>query len=448
MIIRKEETAIRNWLSDHRHALLITGARQIGKTYLIRHVLESSQRPYVEFNFIRQPELVQLFNDASGVRELLTRISVASEQKLIPGETVFFFDEVQECKELVTWIKFLVEEGSFQYILSGSLLGIELSDIRSTPVGYMKIIDMYPVDLFEFFKALGIQDQTIAMIEEHFRNRSAIDEFVHERLLRAYYLYLIIGGMPEAIQTYLDTNDIVRVSEIHHSIIRQYKMDFAKYEQKNKLRLREIYDAIPGELEEKNKRFFINHLGDKTIYDRVKNDFLWLKDAGVALPVYNVTEPKAPLRISEKRNLFKLFLSDVGLLTSLYPNEVKMQILQRNESINNGGLFENAVVQELTAKGFPVYYFNSKRQGELDAIIEWEGRVLPIEVKSGKSYTRHSALDNCIGDANYEIEEAFVLCNGNIRQEGKVTYLPIYMAACIKKEMQDKLIYKLDLGGI
>lgn len=448
MLRRKEEETIRNWLSDRKHALLVTGARQIGKTYLIRSVLNEEACPYVEFNFIRQPELISLFRNISDVRELLTRMSVAANKKLIPGKTVFFFDEVQECTDIVTWIKFLVEEGSFQYVLSGSLLGVELSDLRSAPVGYMKTIDMYPLDLFEFFTALGIQQGTLDMIRKHFTEKIPIDEYVHDRLLRAYYLYLIIGGMPEAVQTYIDTNDIAKVAEIHQSVIRQYKLDFTKYENRNKLRLREIYDAVPGELKEKNKRFFINHLGDKTVYDRVKNDFLWLKDAGVVLPVYNVTEPKSPLRISEKRNLFKLFLSDVGLLTSLYPNEVKMQILQRNEQINNGGLFENAVVQELISKGYSVYYFNSKKQGELDAIIEWEGKTLPIEVKSGKAYSRHSALSQCLQDDNYHISEAFVLCNENVKREGKITYLPIYMAACIEEKKMESFLYRLDLGGL
>ena len=278
-------------------------------------------------------------------------------------------------------------------------IGIELKDIRSAPVGSMQIVDMFPMDLEEFFIAIGIRQDTLDLIRKHYSDRSSIDTYIHQRLLDAYYLYLITGGMPEAVQTYVDSNDLSRVAEVHEKITRLYRLDFAKYEEKNKLKLREIYDAIPGELEEKNKRFFINHIDGKTGYDKVRDDFLWLKSAGVALPVYNVTEPMIPLAVSEKRNLFKLFLSDVGLLTNRYPASVRFQLLNKERGIKNGGLFENAVAQELYAKGFHVYYYNSKRQGELDFVIELNGNVLPIEVKSGKDYKRHQALNNVINTA-------------------------------------------------
>ena len=448
MIYRKAEKVIKNWIEQENKALLVTGARQIGKTFLIRECLKESQFPYVEFNFIEQPELITLFETASNTQELLLRMSVASGQTFEIGKTIFFFDEVQECKEIVTRIKFLVDEGSYRYIMSGSLLGVELNDLRSAPVGYMRILDMYPLDFEEFVKAVGVQDSTVSLLKDCFQNRKTVDEFVHKKMLDIFYLYLIIGGMPEAVQIYLETNNIQRVANVHDDIIRLYKKDFSKYEKRHKLKLQEIYDAMASELNSKSKRFHLNKLGTGMSYDRVVNDFLWLKDAGVALPVYNIKEPKLPLRMNENRSLFKLFFSDVGLLTSQYSNDTKIRILTKEAGINNGALFENVVAQELVSKGLQVYYFSGKKQGEVDFVIEWNGTACPIEVKSGKDYKRHSALENILSDENYDIPEAIVFSNANVEGVGKRVYMPIYMVMFLENELLKDSIYKLDLTGI
>ena len=317
MIERKAEKKVKNWIARGNDALLITGARQIGKTYLIRECLEKSKIPYIELNFIEQPELVELFAGAKDTEDLLMRLSLVSSKKLEKGKTIIFLDEIQEFKDIVTRIKFLVEEGSYRYIMSGSLLGVELNDLRSAPVGYMSIYDMYPLEFQEFAKAVGISDNVICSIKECYMNRMPVDPFVHSKMMDVFYLYLIIGGMPEAVDTYIKTNDLASVAEVHEKIIRLYKKDFSKYEIRYKLKLQEIYDAMPGQLDQKNKRFQLNSIGKGISYDRVENDFLWLKDAGVAIPVYNISEPKLPLVMSENRNLFKLFFSDVGLLTSV-----------------------------------------------------------------------------------------------------------------------------------
>lgn len=191
MIYRKAEKVIKKWIEQENKALLVTGARQIGKTFLIRECLKESQFPYVEFNFIEQPELITLFETASNTQELLLRMSVASGKTFEAGKTIFFFDEVQECKEIVTRIKFLVDEGSYRYIMSGSLLGVELNDLRSAPVGYMRILDMYPLDFEEFVKAVGVQDSTVSLLKDCFQNRKTVDEFVHKKMLDIFYLYLI-----------------------------------------------------------------------------------------------------------------------------------------------------------------------------------------------------------------------------------------------------------------
>ena len=316
MIERKAKVTVNEWITHGNDAFLLTGARQIGKTYLIRQCLKESGYPYIEFNFIEQPELVNLFAGAKDAKELLMRLSVVAKEPLEQGKTIIFLDEIQEFKDIVTRIKFLVEDGTFRYIMSGSLLGVELNDLRSAPVGYLEIYDMYPLDFKEFVRAAGLKNDVILMLEDHFKKRNPVDDFIHSKMLDLFYLYLIVGGMPEAVAVYLETNDLAKVAKVHEKIIRLYKTDFSKYEKNYKLKLQEIYDAMPGQLDQKNKRFQLNAIEKGMSYDRLKNDFLWLKDAGVAIPVYNISEPKLPLIISENRNLFKLFFSDVGLLTS------------------------------------------------------------------------------------------------------------------------------------
>lgn len=448
MIRRKAQNAVKDWIDNGKDAFLITGARQIGKTYLIRQCLKESGIPYIELNFIEQPELVELFQGAKDVKEILMRLSLVVKEPLKKGKTILFLDEIQEFKDIVTRIKFLVEEGSFRYIMSGSLLGVELNDLRSAPVGYMRIYDMYPLDFKEFAQAAGVHDGTFEQLYTHFKERTPVDEFVHAKMLDVFYLYLIIGGMPEAVSTYIETNDLAQVAQVHNKIIRLYKKDFSKYEHRYKLKLQEIYDAMPGQLDQKNKRFQLNSLGKGISYDRVANDFLWLKDAGVAIPVYNISEPKSPLIISENRNLFKLFFSDVGLLTSCYSNQVKVAILNKDKSINNGALFENAVAQELLSKGHKVYYFNSKKQGELDFVIELDGKVTPLEIKSGKEYKKHSALNNVLQNEEYQIEQAYIFSEGNVEVSGKKIYMPVYMTVFLENTPLSRTIYKLDLRGL
>ena len=422
--------------------------RQIGKTYLIRECLKKSEYPYEEFNFIEQPELISLFETAKTTEDLITRLSVVSKNPFEKGKTIFFFDEVQECKEIITRIKFLVEDGKYRYIMSGSLLGVEMNDLRSAPVGFMEIMDMYPLSFEEFARAVGVQTSTIELLQSCFEEGKRVDEFVHGKMLDVFYLYLIIGGMPEAVAVYTETNDIKQVSQIHEKIIRLYKTDFSKYEKKYKLKLQEIYDAMASELDQKNKRFMLNNLGKGMNYEQVKDDFLWLKNAGVAIPVYNVQEPKEPLKLSESRSLFKLFFSDVGLLTSQYADEVKIRVLQKDVNINNGSLFENAAAQEFICNELTPYYFNSKKQGEVDFVLELNGKVYPVEIKSGKDYKKHSALTNILSNDDYKIKEGYIFSNGNVERDGKRIYYPIYMMMFLKNTEMSSTIYKLDLSGI
>ena len=448
MLKRKIQAEIESFYNaPHKKALLITGARQVGKTYIIRDFGEQHFKSFIEINFFENKKAVELFQSATNSADLLLRISAIADQPLIPGETLIFLDEVQECKEIVTAIKFLVDEGSYRYILSGSLLGVELKDIRSTPVGYMDVKEMFPMDFEEFAIANGVSERVLSALEQSFDSRVPVDSFVHEKMMDLFRLYLIVGGMPAAVSQYLQTNNLKTVVDEQKSIIRMYKKDIARYDPENKLYIEDIFDLIPSELNAKNKRFILKDLHDDFKLSRYSNSFLWLADAGVALPTYNVAEPTVPLLLNKSASLFKLFLSDVGLLASMYMDDIQIKILSKEKDINFGSVYENVAAQELRAHGFDLYYFNSKKQGELDFIVEYNGDVLPIEIKSGKDYTKHAALNNIMSNTQYAIPTAFVFHNGNISSNENIVYYPMYMLMFIKKSnIEQDMIYKLDLG--
>lgn len=445
MLYRKAKRIIDQWITEGKDALLVTGARQVGKSYLIRETLKEHKEDFVEFNFIKQKSLQKIFDAAidEDSEKFLMELRVASKRELKDG-TIIFFDEIQEIKEIVTIIKFLVEKGKYKYVLSGSLLGVELTDLRSAPVGYMTTIDMFPMDLEEFYIANGLGNDVLVELKKCFDEQRPVDNFVHGTLIEVFYRYLIIGGMPEAVQVFLDSQNPTEVSKVHKKVYREYKRDFTKYEKNKKLKLIKTYDLIPSELDSKNKRYQFTDLDPELHFDRYENSFNWLIDAGVALPTYNVTEFEIPLEASKKSNLFKMFLSDVGMLTTFYGSSTILKLLNKGNDINCGAMFENFVAQELTAHGFKSYYFNNKKHGEVDFLIEYRNNMLPIEVKSGKDYRKHSALTYFM-TTNY-FDKAFVLSNYNVRTEGDIIYLPIYMTMFLEKEEDIGAISKIDLS--
>lgn len=447
MLKRKIDAYIRNYYETTRNALLVTGARQIGKTYSIRQ-FGKTFKSFIEINFVEMPEAVDLFKGAKSSSDILFRLSAITSVPLIKGETLVFFDEVQQCPDIVTAIKFLVDDGSYRYIMSGSLLGIELKDLRSEPVGYMGVKDMFPLDFEEFISCVGINNVVIGALHEAWRNRTTVDEFVHGKIMELFRLYLVVGGMPAAVSKYVESNNLQEVMAVQQDIIRLYKRDIARYDPDNKLYIEEIFNLIPPELNAKNKRFILKRLNEHAKFDRIENSFLWLTNAGVALPVYNVEEPKMPLLLARSRNLFKLFQNDIGLLASQYAEGIQMRIIKGDKDINFGSIYENAVAQELVAHGIAPYYYNNKKRGELDFVIEFNGKVLPIEVKSGKDYEIHRALSNIMDCEEYNLHEAVVFNNDNLRVAGKIVYTPIYMVMFLEKDSTAPTFYKVDLSGL
>ena len=435
--------------SNPNKALMIVGARQVGKSYAIGKFAEAHYESVITIDFIENPEFVSLFENAQGADEILLRLSAVFGDRMIPGKTMIFFDEVQECRELITQIKYLVQDGTYAYILSGSLLGTVFKDIVSAPVGYMDIATMYPLDFEEFAWANGVGEKVIEVLYKSFEQKTPVDTFIHERMTALFELYLIVGGMPEAVSAYLETKNLRKVADAQNAIIRLYKRDISKYDEKDRLYLNEIFDLIPSELNAKNKRFILKNLNEKARFDKYYDSFLWLKNAGVALPVNVVDEPKVPLLLSKSQNLFKLFSNDVGLLAAQYGNEIQVRILQHETSMNFGSIYENVAAEELAAHGFALYYYNSKKFGELDFVIEEDGKVLPIEIKSGKGYYRHNAMDNVLDVTEYGISEGYVFCNGNVETVGKVTYFPIYMLMFLhKKELPKEILFTSDFSDL
>ena len=297
--------------------------------------------------------------------------------------------------------------------------------------------------------ANNVSDTTRNMLREKFDTYSPVEEFIHQKLLHMFFVYLIVGGMPDAVKTYIETKDIREVDKVQRDIVTLYKEDFSQYElEDRKLRLKSIYDIIPAELNKQNKKFVFTMLDKELKFDRYENSFLWLKDAGVALPVYNVDAPVIPLMASKSSNVFRLFSNDIGLLTSAYPAETKIELINKNGEVNNGAHFENAVVQQLTANGFVPYFCKKRNVGELDFVIEMGGKVVPIEVKSGKAYKSHKALNNFMSVPDYHMENAYVLSVSNVEVEGRVIYLPIYMCYLLKEKQIGQMIVDMDTDGL
>ncbi len=445
MLKRKIASYIREFYNNSRNALLITGARQTGKTYSIREFGKTFKN-FVEINFVDMPEAVNVFAGAKNSNDILLRLSAITRTPLVKGETLVFFDEVQKCPDIVTAIKFLVDEGSYRYIMSGSLLGVELKDLRSEPVGYMGVKEMFPLDFEEFISNIGINENIINSLREAWENLNTVDNFLHSKLMELFRLYLVIGGMPAAVNKYIESNNLQEVMTVQQDIIRLYKRDIAQYDPENKLYIEDIFDLIPPELNAKNKRFIMKRLNENAKFERYHNSFLWLKNAGVAIPVYNVEEPKVPLLLSRSRNLFKLFQNDIGLLAAQYSDGIQLRIITDDNDINFGSIYENAVAQELTAHGLNPYYYNNKKRGELDFIVEMGGNVLPIEVKSGKDYQTHRALSNIMECDEYGIPRAVIFNNDNMKIDGKLVYAPIYMAMFLQKKDDAPTYYKVDLS--
>lgn len=435
MLYRKIAKRIEEYLSSSSdRMLLIDGARQIGKSYIIRHVGKRMFPNYIEINMEEDKLGDRIFADAKTTKDFYMALSVVAGDKMNEkGNTLVFIDEIQAYDHLLTLVKFLMRENRFTYIASGSLLGITLKNTQSVPIGSLYVQHMYPMDFEEFLYANGVGDIAIETMRECYNNNQPLSDSMHSKIVDLFKKYLLVGGLPKAVEKFVESRNVVEFRSIQKEVHDLYAVDALKYEEEHnkKLKIRRIYDMIPSNLENKKKRIVLKDIEGKDW--KRSNDYLeefdYLISAGIALEVKATSTPRYPLVENSGKNLLKLYMNDVGLLSGIfYRNNIKA-VMSDVRSVNLGALYETVVAQELKAHGYNLYYYDNKKNGEVDYLIDDADNLsnIPIEVKSGKDYTVHSALDKFLSNDDYDVTKAYVLSNEQrVYTEKGITYMPIY----------------------
>ena len=430
MLYRKIQERIDEYFSNGSNkVLVIDGARQIGKSFIIRYIGQKHFRNYIELNLLEDSLNKRLFADIQNTEDFYLRLSMFAGDKMGDNQnTLVFLDEIQECPRLLTLLKFLKQEDRFTYIASGSLLGVALSKTSSIPMGSIETVHMYPLDFEEFLLANGFNEFAISGLKNHFLSKQALDNAMHEKMMDLFKKFLLVGGMPDAVNMYVQEKNIVKIRKIQDDIHNFYAADANKYDDQNRLKIHKIYDLIPSMMENKKKRLVANKIESKKVkLDKYEDEFEYLTNAGVALEVSAITDVKFPLVQSTTKNLLKLYLNDVGILTGiLYGNNINA-VMGDVSSINLGAVYETVVASELNAHGKKLYYYDNRLKGEVDFLIDDFDTlsVVPIEVKSGRDYKIHSALNNL--QKTGSVQKGIVLSNSpEITQKGNTLYLPVY----------------------
>lgn len=438
MLYRKIESLIEEHLkSGSKKVLLIDGARQVGKTFIVSHVGKKLFKNYIEINMVTDSMGAKLFANTSTIEDFYLQVSMIAGDKMgNRKDTLIFIDEIQVYPHLLTLLKFLAQDNKFTYVASGSLLGVTLSETTSIPMGSIRKVRMFPLDFEEFLYANGMNSTAIASLKSKYERLEALDEATHNKMMDLFHKYLLVGGLPDAVNTYLETKNIQKVREVQRETHDYYAADASKYDAEKKLKIRRIYDLIPSNMENKKKRVVAQNIEEKKgkTFTDYQDEFDYLISAGIALNVQAISNPVFPLIESSGKNLLKLYLNDVGILTSiLYGNNINA-IMDDNRSINLGSVYESVVASELIAHGHNLFYYDNRSKGEVDYLIDDYDSlsVVPIEVKSGKDYTVHSALNGFVKNEDYHIKKAIVVSNERtIKTNGKIVYLPVYFAMFI-----------------
>jgi predicted AAA+ superfamily ATPase len=439
MLYRKIESLIEAHLkSESKRILLIDGARQVGKTYIIRYVGNKLFENFIEINMVEDSLGDRLFTETKTVEDFYLQVSMLAGNKMKSKETtLIFIDEIQAYPHLLTLLKFLSQDNRFNYIASGSLLGVTLSQTTSIPMGSIRKVRMFPLDFEEFLYANGMNEIAISAIQKKFERLEALDESMHSKMMDLFRKFLLVGGLPDAVNSYIEEKNIQSVREIQSEIHDYYAADASKYDEEKKLKIRRIYDLIPSNMENRKKRVVAQSIENKKgkTFNDYEDEFEYLISAGIALNVQAISNPVFPLIESTGKNLLKLYLNDVGILTGiLYGNNIRA-VLNDEKSINLGSVYESVVASELIAHGYKLFYYDNRSKGEVDYLIDDYDSLsaVPIEVKSGKDYTVHSALNNFVQNADYNIKKAFVVSNERtVTTKGKITYIPIYYIMFLK----------------
>lgn len=433
MLFRKIEKQIKDFLtSGSNKILLVTGARQIGKTFIIRQIGKSLFENFIELNMAEDAIGPRLFSNVRTVQDFYIQTSIIAGAKMKEkSNTLVFIDEIQEYPELLTLLKFLKQDDKFTYIASGSALGIALKNTTSIPIGTIENLNMFPLDFEEFLIANGFSKIAIDALQSKFQSRETLDENVHNKIMDLFKKYLLVGGLPDAVNSFLENSNIVKLRKIQNDIHSFYSADASKYDEMNKLKIRRVYEMIPSTLENKKKRIVAKNIENKAgkRFSDYQDEFEYVINSGIALEVHAISNPAFPLIESSQKNLLKLYLNDVGILTNILYKHNANAILADESSINLGSVYESVVASELKAHGHTLFYYDNRSKGEVDFLIDDYDTlsVLPLEIKSGKNYTVHSSLSNFTKNDDYKIKNAIVFSNERtIKQVGKIVYLPIY----------------------
>ena len=429
MLKRKIANQLEIWKKgDRNRALLLTGARQVGKTTAIREFAKRHYRHFVEVNFVKYPQAIRAFESELSTRAIVTNLSAMGFGPFVEGETLVFFDEIQECPNARTAIKFLVEEHCYDFVESGSLLGINYKVVPSYPVGFEEEIKVYPLDFEEFLWARGVSGSVISVLENAYRCEAPVPDFIHEQISKYYREYLVVGGLPEVVQTFVSTNDFSQSYAIQKAILSTYRADITHYAGRWQTLVKRVFDAMPSELGKQDKRFVLAHLEKGASLRKYEDPTQWLVDSGLAYYSFNTSAFELPFEATENRNLYKLYMVDTGLLSCQLLHGLAFDVLAGDISINEGAITENFVACALAAKGIALHYFDRKSKQELDFIIPEKGKITILEVKSSAKYMAHASLNAALLKDKEKIYRALVLSGRNVEKEGNVLYLPLYMA--------------------
>lgn len=432
MLRRKILDKLEEWYdSGHYKAPLLHGARQVGKTTAVREFASRHYKHFVEVNFVKRPIAKQAFDGDLTTKTIVTNLSAMGFGPFVEGETLLFLDEIQECPNARTAIKFLVEENVYDYIESGSLLGINYKPVPSYPVGYEEKYDVYPMDFEEFLWAKGITQDVYDIVKMSYRELKPVPDFIHQQLSRYYREFLVVGGMPEAVQKFVVEDDFREVVKVQKSIISTYRSDITNYAGKQAPLVKRVFDAIPSELGKQDKRFILADIEKGASLRKYEDPTQWLIDAGVAYYSFNTSAFELPFEATENRRLYKLYMVDTGLLCSQLLKNMQFQVMNGDIEVNEGALTENYVATTLASHDVSLHYYDKKSKLELDFIIPDGDGISILEVKSGEEYKKHASLNHAMCNQAMRINRCIVLSRYNVEVDNGIIYLPLYMTSMI-----------------
>lgn len=433
MLYRKISRLIESHLrSRDKRILIIDGARQVGKTFIIRATGQEIFENFIEVNMSEDKEGARLFQNVHSISDFYLQVSSLAGAKMKEKEnTLIFIDEIQAYPHLFPLLKFLADDNRYTYIASGSLLVVTLFKSPALPAGYTRIERMYPLDFEEFLIATGAGQIILDALRTRFLERQVLDENMHTHILNQLRKYLLIGGLPQAVNTYIETSNIHEVRTVHNDIRQYYKADASQYDREHRLVVHRLYDLIPSNMENKKKRVIVKEIEGKgrRQSSQYLDEYEYLISSGIALNVQAVSEPAFPLTQSVTKNLVKFYLNDPGVLSSVLYGDNIRAVLDDDRSINLGALYETVVACELKAHGHELFYYDNRSRGEVDFLINDYDNLtaLPLEIKSGRDYKIHSAISNLVSNGGYRIKKGIVFSNSReIREEKGILYLPIY----------------------